>query len=211
MDSAPRRKNGSAAHSTTGVASASSIQTAARSPSQSRSGRPTIGPMVMTSSGMRQHGADPQAPGEVDQLRVRAFVAGRHAHRLQRHAADRAGAGLVADDLRMHRAGVLRALRHRRRRGTCALVFARRCLELLLASGRAEIVGVSFMAQEMPCTGAIDLHAADRVDGLDEALRLRPGISRDRTRRRNERRGPHVRLTACPHADRRSCRTPDRV
>ena len=52
IDSQPRWKKGIAAHSTTGVASASSIQTATRSPIQSRIGRPIIGPMVMTSSGM---------------------------------------------------------------------------------------------------------------------------------------------------------------
>ena len=46
-----RRKKGSAAHSTTGVASTSSIHVARGSPIQSRTGRLIIGPMLMTSSG----------------------------------------------------------------------------------------------------------------------------------------------------------------
>ena len=50
-DVQPRVKNGAAAHSTTGVARTSSIHSDARSPSHSRTGRPTMGPIVSTSSG----------------------------------------------------------------------------------------------------------------------------------------------------------------
>ena len=52
IDCQPRWKNGIAAHSTTGVASANSIQPASASPIQSRTGRRAIGPIVMISSGM---------------------------------------------------------------------------------------------------------------------------------------------------------------
>src|SRR6185312_11307643 len=52
MEAQPRLKKGSAAHSTTGVASANSTQIAAGSLShERRNGRPIIGPMVMSSNG----------------------------------------------------------------------------------------------------------------------------------------------------------------
>ena len=52
IDCKPRWKKGSAAHRTTGVASASSSQAAGRSPIHSRTGSPNIGPMAMTRSGI---------------------------------------------------------------------------------------------------------------------------------------------------------------
>ena len=82
----------------------------------------------------RKHRADPEPAGEIDKLRVRAPLAGRHAHRLQRHAADRAGAGFVADDLGMHGAGVLRALRHGLRFRLAGKVLGRLGFELALAA-----------------------------------------------------------------------------
>ena len=62
---------------------------------------------------------DPEAPRHVDEFgaRARRF---RGDLRLQRHAADRAGAGMVLTNLRMHRAGVDRARGRRRRRGGAA-------------------------------------------------------------------------------------------
>ena len=65
----------------------------------------------ITSTGRVEHDADPEAPGHVDQLFVVRLVRVGNAHRLQRHAADRAGAGALLHDLRVHRAGVERALR----------------------------------------------------------------------------------------------------
>ena len=113
IDSQPRWKNGSAAHSTTGVASASSIQTAARSPSQSRTGRPSIGPMVMTSSGI-------DSAALTQKRRVKSTSSGFGPSSpvgtpIGSSAMPQIGQepGLVADDLGMHRAGILRALRHR--------------------------------------------------------------------------------------------------
>src|SRR5690606_15377350 len=46
-----RLKNGAAAQTTTGVARTSSAHLATVSPSQSRTGKPTIGPMAMTRIG----------------------------------------------------------------------------------------------------------------------------------------------------------------
>lgn len=56
----------------------------------------------------RQRQGPPEAPAEVDQLRILAVVQARH-HRFQRHAAKRARARCIAHDFWMHRAGVLRA------------------------------------------------------------------------------------------------------
>ena len=52
----------------------------------------------------RERDANPETPRHVAQLGIFGG-AGRRRHRLQRHAADRAAAGLPAHDLRMHRAG----------------------------------------------------------------------------------------------------------
>ena len=50
-DFAPRTRNGQPAHRITGVPSANSIHSTRRSPIHSRTGRPSSGPMVRTSSG----------------------------------------------------------------------------------------------------------------------------------------------------------------
>ena len=63
----------------------------------------------------RERGADPKALGHVAQLGVLLVVRDRcHGHRFQRHAADRAIAGMVLLDFGMHRAGVNRFARCRR-------------------------------------------------------------------------------------------------
>jgi hypothetical protein len=55
----------------------------------------------------REHCRDAQPPRHVVELRVRLVE--RHDPRFEGHAADRAGPGLLADDLRVHRTGPLRA------------------------------------------------------------------------------------------------------
>ncbi len=60
----------------------------------------------------RQHEADPEAPRHVGEFGIGAAIGG-HQFGFERHAADRAGARPDLPDLRMHRAGVDRALRHR--------------------------------------------------------------------------------------------------
>ena len=59
-----------------------------------------------------QREADPEAARHVDELGIGARLRAVDDHRLQRHAADRAGARAVLADLGMHRAGVDRALGH---------------------------------------------------------------------------------------------------
>ncbi len=71
-----------------------------------------------------EHEPDPEPARHVEQFGIGAGVGGGQ-HGLERHAADRAGARPDLADLRMHRAGVDGALRHRlgrcarRRRDTC--------------------------------------------------------------------------------------------
>src|SRR3546814_19486046 len=45
--------------------------------------------------------ADPEAPGHVDQL-IAGAALGAHSRRLERHAADRTGAGMVLPNFRVH-------------------------------------------------------------------------------------------------------------
>jgi len=58
---------------------------------------------------------DPEAARHIDELGARASVGGRDL-RFERHAADRAGAGMVLADLGVHRAGPDRAWRSFRSR-----------------------------------------------------------------------------------------------
>ena len=127
----------------------------------------------------RERGAHPESPAKVDQFRVWTFVTGRHAHRLQRHAAERAGTRLVAHDLRMHRTGILRSPGHRGRGRAVAEICRRRGFEFLLAARRAEIVLVALIAQKVLRAGAVHRHAANRIDGGDIGLRgvLEPGAA----------------------------------
>ena len=60
----------------------------------------------------REHEADPEAARHVGEFGIGRRIEARDL-RLQRHAADRAASGADLADLRMHRAGVDRAFRHR--------------------------------------------------------------------------------------------------
>ena len=73
----------------------------------------------MTAHLQNEHGhgqdqTDPEAPGQVDELRIRRILCGDRL-RLQRHAADRAGAGGGSPDFGMHGAGEHRFGSHPRR------------------------------------------------------------------------------------------------
>ena len=117
IDAHARSKNGQPAQNTTGVASARPIQFTARMPSASHQRpRRAMSAIVSTNTGAPSSSADPEAARHVDQLGIRRVLERDHA-RLERHAADRAGARRVADDLRVHRAGVF-DLRQRRRIAT---------------------------------------------------------------------------------------------
>ena len=107
IDAHARTKNGQPAQKTTGVASASPIQFTSRMPT-TRDQRPAerpCPPSSSTNTGSAERERQPEAPRHVDQLGVR-LVLERDDARLERHPADRARARLVADDLRVHRAGV---------------------------------------------------------------------------------------------------------
>ena len=71
-------------------------------------------PMSSASRRERKRHGNGEPPGEIDQLRIVGDLRG-DAHWLERHAADRAVARPFLHDLRMHRAGVERALRQRLR------------------------------------------------------------------------------------------------
>ena len=90
----------------------------------------------------RERGADPETPGHVEELGVRPGLR-RPERRLERHAADRTGAGTDLPNLGMHRAGVDGAGRSLRLR--CRLagrqIFFRIGRELGPASARAEEIG----------------------------------------------------------------------
>ena len=162
-DSQPRWKNGIAAHSTTGVASASSIHTASRSPIQSRTGRPSIGPMVMTSSGSdsaaltqnrlvksTSSGFGPSSP-------VGTPIGSSAMPQIGQEP------GLSRTISRVHRAGVLRAFRHGRLGRPRAFVFCRIGLEFRAAASRAEMKGTAGMFGGRLAGMRVDGHAADRV------------------------------------------------
>ncbi|GJE02849.1 hypothetical protein GMJLKIPL_4798 [Methylobacterium isbiliense] len=124
----------------------------------------------------RQHQADPEPPGHVDQLGARAGV-GADQQRLQCHAADRAGSGTDLANFGVHRAGIDRALGHGfgLRSGTGRVEVARRVgRELRLAAGRAEVVGAPVVLGAMLGRVRVDRHPADRV--LDGPLGRRAGV-----------------------------------
>ena len=108
-----------------------------------------------------------------------------HAHRLQRHAAFRAVAGLVADDLGMHRAGVARARRRRRRRGPVAEIGGGIGLELRLAAGRAEIEALALVPGHVPARWRGRRSCRRRGPSPSDRRPARPRTSRGSRRSRN--------------------------
>lgn len=72
----------------------------------------------------------------------------------------------------MHRAGVLRAFRHRLLLRPVAKILCRLRLELHLAAGRAEIEALAFMPGKVLRGGTLDTHAADRIGGGNVVFRL---------------------------------------
>ena len=141
-DAQPRSKNGQPAHSTTGVASSSCTQFDVCWPIQPMQVEQVAAHLEREHRrGQRQ--ADPEAPRHVGELGIGPGIRGHHL-RLERHAADRTGAGADLPDLGMHRAGVDGAghngLGGAARRDRDTLPDRR---ELLAASAAAEIVGLA--------------------------------------------------------------------
>ena len=116
--------------------------------------------------GKRQHEPDPEPARHVDQFMVRRGFR-RDQKRLERHAADRAGAGAYLPDLRMHRAGVDRAFRGRlgfRIRGSEDRDSARELLDELRPAARgAEIVRLPAMLGAVLGRTRIDAHSAHGI------------------------------------------------
>ena len=164
-ESQPRTKNGQPQYSTAGIAISNCSHCLADADRKGRRSMPkTWLPMSRASSASDSGTATGQPPGEIDQLRVVGDLR-RHAHRLERHAADRAVAWPFLHDLRMHRAGVERALRQR----LCLALLGQIALgvrgEFGAAAGRAEIIGLAAMLEARPARADVDLHAAYGVGG----------------------------------------------
>ena len=106
---------------------------------------------------------DPEPARHVDKLGVGPGL-GAGLDGLQRHAADRAGAGAHLPDLGMHRAGVDGTLGDRLgRRRLRSKVFCGSGDETVAAASRAEIVRPARMDRRVRGRLRIDAHATDNV------------------------------------------------
>ena len=111
----------------------------------------------------REHEADPEPARHVRKLRIGRCIEARDLG-LQRHAADRAASRAHLANLRMHRAGVDRALGHG---GFRLAVFLKPGNgiggEFCPAAGRAEMKGLAAVVEAVLAGRGIDGHAADGV------------------------------------------------
>ena len=143
-----RTKNGHPAHSTTGVAS--SKLDPGREPGwrRARAGRGReCGRPSQARTRHRQHETDPEPAGHVDELEVRPGL-GRHYRPAPAPCRRSGSSGSLLPNLRVHRAGVDRALHGRRRRGLLRRpILPRIGNELLLAARRAEVERVALMVR----------------------------------------------------------------
>src|SRR5690606_3335324 len=98
------------------------------------------------------------------------IIARGHAHRLQRHTADRAASRLIADDLGMHGTGVFRSLLHRRWPSLFAQITTGIRAEFGRAARRAEIMPLALVMHEMPRRSTVHFHSADGIRGLQICL-----------------------------------------
>ena len=118
----------------------------------------------------RQQRRNPEAARHVGEFAAIVRAAGL---RLERHAADRAGARSDLADFRMHRTGVDRACGRGAPRRRCAMqIFVGIGRELAAAAGRAEVIGLLLVAMAMRAFRRIDLHAAHRIDGRGGGVRM---------------------------------------
>ncbi len=123
-----------------------------------------------------QQEPDPEPARHVRELGIGTRLR-RYELRLQRHAADRARAGSDLPDLRMHRAGVDRALGYRFLLAAGAGEMALRVGdEFLPAPGGAEVIRTTLVLGPMRGRVRVDRHAADRIDRAAVRRRRRPGV-----------------------------------
>ena len=125
----------------------------------------------------REDPTHPEAAGKVDQFGVRPLVGARLSG-LQRHAADRAGAGGIATDLRMHRAGPDPGCRCHR--SGCRLrrqIFCGIGDELRPAVGAAEVIGSAIVLGMLVRLPRIDAHSADGILGFARGFAVREAMA----------------------------------
>src|ERR1700680_1701824 len=94
----------------------------------------------------------PESAGHVRKFGIGRRIEGCYLG-LQRHAADRAASGTDLADLRMHRAGVDRALRRGGLGPAVVEIFWRIGREFGSAARRAEMEGLAIMVEPMPAGG----------------------------------------------------------
>ena len=110
-----------------------------------------------------KHEPDPEAARHIGEFRIRRCIEARDL-RLQRHAADRAASRADLADLRMHRAGVDRAFRHRGFRLAVLFQIGNGIGgEFGPAAGRAEMIGLAAIVEAVLAGRGIYGHAADRI------------------------------------------------
>ncbi len=123
-----------------------------------------VGTHVESEQREREGRRYPQPVSEVDQLGI-VGVLGERAHRLERHAANRAGARSFLHDLRMHRAGVERAAWQRLRLALLVQIALRILGEFDATAFRAEIVDVAAELRARLAGMRVHRHPADGIGG----------------------------------------------
>ena len=129
-------------------------------------GQPEMASHLEDQEGEPERNAEPEAPPEIDELRTGSGRRVGH-HGLERHPAHRTVPRGVADDLRVHRAGVEDALGHRLGRGPGLEELARCRLEARPAPLGTEEEHPPGMLRDSRREGALDAHPAHRVFRLE--------------------------------------------
>ena len=130
----------------------------------------------------RQRQRDPEAPPHIDIFRAGSGI-GAGQLGFERHAADRAGAGMILPHCGMHRTGPDRARRNAGC-GRCdrAQVFVRIGRKLRAATRAAKVIVVSSVAGVVRRPRRIDHHAADRIVDCRFAVRRSSAANRSLAR-----------------------------
>ena len=190
-DDHPRSKNGNPPQTTTGDARASWIQTECLTAQPCRQSDPRnhLGHREQQERN-RQSQADPEPPRHVDEFGIGGLLLRHHGDRFEGHPADRARARTIADDLRVHGAGVrgsgrswfFQQRRHQDDRsgsvpladGTLGSESPRIAPELLQAVTTTEVIGPAIVFERPGRRRGNDLHAADGV--LERVRAVEPDV-----------------------------------